>query len=69
MGMDLDYIAGKQAIEELEELFSAQGHGKRERMADEIIIFVDNLKGKIKKRAIPHVPPQERVKLEEGCDG
>jgi hypothetical protein len=46
MGMDVDYIAGKQAIEELEKLFSKQGHGEREEIADEIIEFVEKMKVK-----------------------
>lgn len=44
MGMDVDYIAGKQAIEELEKLFSDQQHGEREEIADEIIDFVEKMK-------------------------
>ena len=46
MGMDLDYIAGKQAIEELEKLFSDQEHGEREEIADDIIEFVEKMKVK-----------------------
>jgi hypothetical protein len=46
MGMDIDYIAGKQAIEELEKLFSDQEHGEREEIADEIIEFVEKMKVK-----------------------
>ena len=44
MGIDLDYLAGKQAIEELEKLFSDQGHGEREEIADDIIEFVEKMK-------------------------
>jgi len=44
MGMDVDYIAGKQAIEELEKLFSDQEHGEREEIADEIVDFVGKMK-------------------------
>lgn len=44
--MDLDYIAGKQAIEELEKLFSDQEHGEREQIADDIIEFVEKMKVK-----------------------
>jgi len=44
MGMDVDYIAGKQAIEELEKLFRDQEHGEREEIADEIIEFVEKIK-------------------------
>lgn len=46
MGMDVDYLAGKQAIDELEKLFSDQPHGEREQIADEIIDFVDKMKDK-----------------------
>ena len=44
MGMDVDYIAGKQAIEELEKLFNGQEHGEREEIADDIIEFLENMK-------------------------
>ena len=46
MGMDLDYIAGKQAIDELEKLLVDQEHGNREEIADEIIEFVEAMKVK-----------------------
>lgn len=46
MGMDLDYIAGKQAIEDLEKLFDDQEHGEREEIADDIIEFVEKMKVK-----------------------
>jgi hypothetical protein len=51
MGMDVDYIAGKQAIEELEELFSDRPHGKCEEFADEIIEFVDKMRVKWSRSA------------------
>ena len=44
--MDVDYIAAKEAIKELETLLSDQKHGEREDIADEIIDFVDKLKKK-----------------------
>ena len=44
--MDIDYIAGKQAIEKLEKLFRDQEHGEREEIADEIIEFVEKMKVK-----------------------
>ena len=44
--MDVDYIVGKQAIEELEKLFSDQEHGEREQIADDIIEFVKKMKVK-----------------------
>ncbi len=50
MGMDVDYIVAKEAIEELEELLSDQPHGKREKIADEIIDFVENMKKKWAKK-------------------
>jgi hypothetical protein len=49
MGLDVDYVAGKQAIEELEELLSTKGHGKREKIADDIIEFVEKMKIKYGK--------------------
>jgi hypothetical protein len=48
MGLDVDYIAGSQAIEKLEELLSDIEHGEREEIADEIIEFVDQLSEKYK---------------------
>lgn len=42
--MDIDYIAVKQAIEELIKLFSDQEHGEREEIADDIIEFVEKMK-------------------------
>ena len=49
MGLDIDYIAADQAIEELEELLSDEPHGEREKIADEIIEFVEKMKKKWKK--------------------
>lgn len=46
MGMDVDFIAAKNAIEELEGLLSNIPHGERETIADEIIDFVENMKKK-----------------------
>lgn len=48
MGMDVDYIAGKQAIEELEKILGDKEHGKREEIADDIIEFVKKMKVKYK---------------------
>ena len=42
--MDVDYIAGKQAIEELEKLFGDQEHGEREEIADEIKKHIPDFK-------------------------
>lgn len=44
--IDVDYIAGEQAIEELEKLLSGQKHGAREEIADDIIEFVEKMKAK-----------------------
>lgn len=49
MGMDVDYISGKQSIEELKILFSSQEHGEREGIADDIIEFVEKMKDKYGK--------------------
>jgi hypothetical protein len=46
MGLDVDYIAGHEAIEKIEELLSDKPHGEREEMADDIIEFSDKLKKK-----------------------
>ena len=44
MGLDVDYIAAKQAIDELEELLTNEPHGEREEIADEIIKLVERFK-------------------------
>lgn len=44
--MDVDYIAAKKAIEDLEKLLSDQEHGEREQIADDIIDFVEKMKVK-----------------------
>lgn len=46
MGMDIDYIAAIQAIDELTNLLQQQPHEEREQIADEIIEFVDMMKEK-----------------------
>jgi len=46
MEMDVDYVAGIQAIIELEKLFSDQGHGERKEISDDIIEFVEKMKVK-----------------------
>lgn len=48
MGMDIDYIAAKLAIEELETLLGYTPHGKREAIADDIIEAVKKIKTKHK---------------------
>jgi len=48
MGLDVDYIAAKNAINELQKLVSDQPHGEREKIADEIIEFVEQMKNKWK---------------------
>ena len=44
--MDVDYIAAKQSIEELERLLMDQPHGQREEIADDIIEAVEKLQKK-----------------------
>ena len=44
MGMDVDYIAAKQAITELENILSDVEHGEREEIADDIIELVELIK-------------------------
>ena len=46
MPLDVDAIAAKQAIEELEKILGNQPHGEREQIADEIIEFVNYIKEK-----------------------
>lgn len=48
MPMDIDYIAGKQAIDKLSYLLSQQPHGEREAIADDIIDMVEKLTEKYK---------------------
>jgi hypothetical protein len=48
MGLDIDYVFAKQAIEELEQLVSSIHHGEREEIADDIIAFVDEMTEKYK---------------------
>lgn len=50
MPLDVDYIAAKQAIEQLQELLSSMPHMKREQIADDIIELVDNLYLKYKDK-------------------
>ena len=46
MGLDVDYIAAKYAIEELIEMLGEQPHGERKEIADDIILLVAKLKAK-----------------------
>lgn len=46
MPMDIDYIAAKDAIDELSKLLFNMPHGEREEIADEIIEFVEKMKKK-----------------------
>lgn len=50
MPMDVDYIAGKQAIDKLSELLSETPHGEREAIADDIIEMVEKLEEKYKTK-------------------
>jgi hypothetical protein len=50
MGLDVDYVAASNSIEELEEILRDTPHGKREKIADDIIEFVEKLKKKYKIR-------------------
>ena len=43
MGLDVDYIAGQQAITKLKALLDDTPHGTREKIADELIKFVKYL--------------------------
>ena len=46
MGLDVDYIASKQAIESLEEIISSIEHGERKQIADDVIEFSKKMKEK-----------------------
>ncbi len=43
MGMDIDFLAADQAIDKLKKKLSSIDHGKREKIADEIILAVDKI--------------------------
>ena len=43
MGLDVDFIFAKQKIDELTKLLSDQPHGKRKKIADDIIKNVDKI--------------------------
>ena len=43
MGLDIDYIAAKEAIEKLNKKLSDTSHGKREKLANEIILAVEKI--------------------------
>ena len=49
MGMDVDYIFAKDAIDRLEKLLTSLEHGEREEIADDIIEAVAKLEKKYKK--------------------
>ena len=49
MWLDIDYIAAKEAIKELEALLFKQGHGNREEIADDILNFTAQMKSKWNK--------------------
>lgn len=46
MGLGVDFIAAKQAIDKLRELLSKRPHGEREEIADDIIEFVEKMEAK-----------------------
>lgn len=43
MPLDVDYIAAKNAIDDIEKTLSNVPHGEREKIADEIIEFAEQL--------------------------
>jgi len=48
MGLDVDYIAAKDAIDELTEILSNIEHGERCEIADDIINAIEKIKKKYK---------------------
>lgn len=50
--MDIDFIAAKLALQEIEKLLIAQGHMNCEQVADEIIEFKNKLEQKYKTKDI-----------------
>jgi hypothetical protein len=57
MGIDVDYLAGKQAIDQLKELLLSYPHNKRGKLADRIIKMVDN----IDKEEVVRMPRKLRL--------
>lgn len=49
MGMDVDFIVAKEAIEKIEEILFKMEHGEREAIADDIIEFSEKLEKKFGK--------------------
>lgn len=43
MGLDVDYIAGKEALHDIEEILKDLPHGERQEITDKIIEFRDEL--------------------------
>lgn len=48
MGMDLDYLVIRQSLDKLEKIVRDKPHGKREKIADDIVAFVEEIKKKYK---------------------
>lgn len=46
MGIDVDFIAGKEGLDKVSKLLSDQEHGKRGNIADDIIRFASAMKEK-----------------------
>lgn len=56
MGMDIDYIAARESIKELEKLLFDTEHGEREEISNDIITFVEKMKHNIrKKKEVEHL--------------
>ena len=49
MGMDVDYLVAKDAVELIDKLLSDWEHGERQEIADEIIEFSEKLEKKFGK--------------------
>ena len=60
MGLDVDYIAGHTAVEEMEKMLSNTPHGKREAIADRLIEMAEMLKAELKAES--KKPTEERTK-------
>lgn len=46
MGLDVDYMAADQKLDELKKILRSIPHGSREEIADDIIEFVSQMKEK-----------------------
>jgi uncharacterized membrane protein len=49
MGMDVDYVVAKQAVDQLNDLLGSLPHGERSDICDDYEEFLEKMKKKYKK--------------------